>query len=177
MKKVIQSMLLAALLAVPQLKLLADGQATTVAGPVVEAPKWFNGNWRAVARYGDPGDVAGKQAAQEVKAQQAAYKAAKDAGKVEEMVANALWTSVQAWALNNAAFNILIHDAQPIAPNDPETMVAKGLLLRAQNLLKDAEASTYPGEVAQREAASAKIESNLLYAQRLLGEKPWPAKE
>lgn len=165
---------------------------TSMAG--VEAPKWFNGNWLVVPNYGRP-NTDGGTAFDEVKVQAKAYKTAREAGDLkglDDKVKNAFWTSVQAWAYNNAGL-AKIHEADAAGGpkagekalaiySEAETFLNKGLgVIHAAAKLEggenDAQTAAFKGEVKARHDSRKMLAHNLLYAERCLGKKPWPKEQ
>jgi hypothetical protein len=152
----------------------------------VSNAKWFNGNWFLVKQYGVSPKFGGSQegvnAYFEVLAQKKAYTEAKAAKDLAGMVQNAFWPSVQAWAYNNAANNLLSANK----PSKEAAAKAKELLVKAAQILtnapesnpdstdNDALSNALEAEEANRINAGAKISSNLDYAKRILGELEWP---
>ena len=155
---------------------LGIGFAVVLHAEEVGPKKYINGTWLVIENYGQPNSE-GWQPSVDVRAQQAAYTAAKKSGDFQGKVDNAFWTSVQAWAYNNAGYAKL---------KAADWAGAKELLLQGQVVLNDggalgeganaAQVKAFEGEEAQRSAVSAKLAKNLLFVQRNLGEKPWPKK-
>lgn len=165
------------------------GNVTVSAGPEIQQPKWINGNWLAINGYGVPGTQGGLDSVA-VAAQYDAYKAAKKANNLVGKVSNGMWSSVQAWAFFNAGMAKLQEAEAAGGPKEdtasrPHYLKAKTYFLTGLSLLKDAgdlgegeneaQSKAFDGERAQRKDAKKKLTKNLLYVERCLGEKPWPA--
>lgn len=176
----------------------ATAITATASVTVDEAPTplYFNGSWLSIADYGVPGTPGG-DAAKGVVAQQKAYKEAKDHNDVQGKVANSFWSSVQAWAYNNLAVDG-IHSFQQSIQRDDKKRITNMDVLRPRLLLVEAElkagqavlskaplldagdaehGKAFANEADQRTQASARLASNLLYVQRMLGEVAWPDAE
>jgi hypothetical protein len=140
-------------------------QAAAAPAVTVPTPKWFNGNWFAEAAkpgYGAPDDTI----APTVKAQQDAYTAAKTKDDLDGKLANAFWSSVQAWAFNNAA-------RKAMADNDftaAADLLEKGLAVldAVPELSADVPKGAADGEKGQRALARKKLESNKTYVDAQL---------
>jgi hypothetical protein len=176
---------------------------TNPAVPVstITQPKWFNGNWMVVEHYGDPSNSSGMAALREVEAQKKAYADAKkfkggEDDNLAAMVSSSFWTSVQAWAYNNYGHRLIAKHLKDIERDDkgrvtnmdklkPNLEKAKSLLLAGLDILdhapelgtpaNDAQKAGFEHEVAQRRDAKDKLDSNLLFVKRWLGEEPWPS--
>ncbi len=181
----------------------ADTQATTTSlsvtahQPEFAVPANFNGSWIGVEGYGDKANPNGLAVYRSVEAQKAAYTAAKKANDLKGKVENSFWTSIQAWAFNNYG-NHLIHKFDASVKFDekhniinkdelrPDLLAAKESLQAGLAILDgatslhadegDAKVKAYVAENRDRAAARVKLDSNLLYVQRQLGEKEWPKK-
>jgi hypothetical protein len=146
-------------------------QTPTTQTTSISTPAWFNGSWLSAQQektYGAPGDTV----APSVIAQQQAYLIAKKSKDLDGMLKNALWTSVQAWAYNNAG-----RDAAWAGNSDKSIsyyLLGLNLLDAAQPISSADFPDQFNHEMKEREAAKDKLSSNLLYEKRVTGAVPWP---
>ena len=136
---------------------------------------WIDYNWTTVAHYGDPNDAAGLKASQEVSAQQSRYTAAKKAGNVDGMVTNAMCTSAKGWAFQNAGYALIKGITDVTTPESVSKATgAKPLFQSALDIINEAPTINNAEEKSQRQAVLEKAAKNLLFVDRILGNKPWP---
>ncbi len=154
--------------------------AQSVTSTTPANPKWFNGNWLGIVNYGGP-NTSGWQPYVEITAQKAAYATAKANKDIEGMLASSFYTSAQIWVLNNAGHRE-IQKAEHMGTATDEGRVvlqkAKDYLERALAIPLPVLATDRPElikEARYRGVAIEHAKKNLLFTERALGLKAWPA--
>jgi hypothetical protein len=157
-----------------------------------QAAECYNGNWLASTCLGCPAypNDSDKVAAEKKMGRQfylaiVAQTKNRDEAKAKgpqnykAIAAAAFWTSNVAWAYNNAAYAMFGSEKDTKTFAKAEAILTEGLdiLNGAGDLGKGvnaAQTAAFASEVKNRAKVKSALEKNLLYAQRVLGEKPWP---
>ena len=151
----------------------------------------FNGNWLGMclgcpANSSDEASVAkskedGRAMFSAIKKQKQARDDAKAKGPNNYLgIANsAFWTSGVVWAYNNAGFAKLKGSEDKKAAAEAADYFDKAIVIAMDSPklgkpVNDAQAEAFKAEAVNLKKAEAAAKKNLLYCQRVMGEKPWP---